>query len=68
MPSVAEKVRVQRVPRSADVKVHVNCPCCEGAVRYLTNRVDESFTMSCFQCEAPVELVYNERKDRYESL
>lgn len=49
-------------------KVYVNCPCCEGAVRYLTNRTDESFTMTCFECEAPVNLEFNERKGRYESL
>lgn len=49
------------------VAMRAACPCCEREVRYLTNRTDQSFTITCFACEAPIEVEFNERKGRYES-
>ena len=48
-------------------QVLVNCECGERS-RYLTNRTEEMFDISCINCGTPVAVKYNEKKGIYETI
>lgn len=47
-------------------KVTFTCSCCSTHYEYLTNMTSLGFTMDCPNCKAEVDLMYNQRKRRYE--
>lgn len=48
------------------VPIKTCCPCCGQELRYMTNITEKQYTFICFRCGAPVDLEWNERKERYE--
>jgi len=47
--------------------VYLNCKCGKS-FKYRTNRDEDQFEWECIDCGANVDLVYNSRKDVYQSL
>lgn len=48
-------------------RLYVNCQCGRTS-RYKTNLDGDAFEISCFQCGAPVDIRYNDKKDLYETV
>lgn len=48
-------------------QVWVYCECGNRS-KYLTNRTEEMFDISCINCGTPVAVKYNEKKGIYETI
>lgn len=49
------------------IPMYVNCEC-GGNFRYMTNKKEEMFDMTCIECGAPVPMKYNGKKNCYETI
>ena len=49
------------------IPMYVNCEC-GGRFRYMTNKKEEMFDMTCIECGAPVPMRYNGKKNCYETI
>lgn len=47
---------------------YFNCSSCGRNARYLTNRTEDWIEIECVECGAPNDLLYSDRKGRYEGI
>lgn len=47
--------------------MYVNCEC-GGRFKYMTNKSEEMFDVTCINCGSPVPVQYNHKKEIYETI
>lgn len=50
------------------IPMYAKCINCGNKFKYTTNHTDDLFTYNCLNCESPIDLHYNERRDQYNNL
>lgn len=54
-------------PLNDIVPMYVRCKCGQR-FRYQTNLTDDCFTYTCFGCGAPVDMAYNKKGRKYQTV